>query len=133
MPVLNYKPELASKVIDGSKPHTIRLGDRWKVGQNAIHATGARTKNYREIRRDQVTRVDSIEIEIKRKTVTSFRTSIRINGETLKPSAVVRLALRDGFSGPVPFYEFFRRTYGTGTHRGQLIQWGSSPVDYLNL
>lgn len=134
MPILSYTSDLLPKVISGEKFHTIRFGSRiWKVGDQAIHASGIRAPDYREHRRDLVTRVDSITIRILKPLGKTHDSNIFIDDEILAAAAVCRLARNDGFLGSAAFFQYFRKSLKPGIHTGQLIQWKDKPVDYLNL
>ncbi len=127
MPTLNYKADLIDKVIDGSKPHTIRFGKRiYQVGQDAIHTTGSRTPDYKEHRRDQITAVDKIRIKIGR-----YAVRIWINDQQLSTAAADKLVINDGFTGYKKFAQFFRTQHGQEFDiTGQLIQWSKTPITY---
>lgn len=47
---INGKPTgFPEKILDGTKIHSIRAGNRWKAGMLIHPATGVRTKNYKMI------------------------------------------------------------------------------------
>ena len=120
--------------MSGEKIHTIRFGTRgWKVGDQAIHATGACSPKYKVHRRDEVTRVDKITLRILELTGGRFDTNIILNDEVLSSPAVCRLARNDGFFGSAPFFDYFLQSQKPGIHNAQLIQWKPDPIDYLNL
>lgn len=127
MPIINYKPALISKVIDGSKPHTIRFGKRiYKVGQTAIHATGSRTKHYLEHRRDEITQVEKIRIKSEK-----FAVKIWIDDQHISECAAYKLAANDGFKNFKSFIQFFRTQHGSEFDlKGQLIHWAKTPINY---
>ena len=129
MPIINYKPFLIGKVKDGSKTHTIRFGKRiYKVGQTAIQATGMRTKNYQEHRRDEITSVEKIRIQLVNSTL-----KIWINNVELDVIQFKHLVNNDGFKYSRDFIQFFQTQYGSQFDiTGQLIQWGT-PIDYASI
>lgn len=126
MPIISFKSTLIDKVIDGSKPHTIRFGKRiYKVGQPAIHATGVRTAKYKEHRRDQITAVDKIRILIK-----GYALKIWINDQLLNSAAAHKLVRNDGFNTLGEFTSFFLKKSDYFNMTGQLIHWAKSPINY---
>ena len=147
MPVLSYKPTLIESVVNGSKSHTVRIAKTiWKPGDNAIHATGVRTSAYMEHRRDIVTRVDPVilkpcGIERFQVSIVEILPSLRhdfsdepireTKHHTLERDALHLLATNDGFDCIESFFRFFAVQYGSEkTLKGQLIQWGTPPIDY---
>ena len=44
---LSFKQQFEPFVLDGSKTHSFREGNRWRVGMKAHVATGVRTKDYK--------------------------------------------------------------------------------------
>ena len=129
MPTINYKEALITRVIDGTKPHTIHFGKRiYKVGQTAIHCTGNRTPNRKEHRRDLITSVTRINIKFQPNDE-----SIWINGWLISDRAMRELAQNDGFKSYTEFINFFKATHGENFDiDGLLIQWGT-PINYNQL
>lgn len=127
MPILNYKDPLIEKVMDGSKIHTVRFSKRpWKIGDSAIHATGVRTKNYREHRRDDVTLVQPITI-----CCEPGKKRLEVNGMGLVLEQAKSLSSSDGFESLASFFHFFATTYSeTEELKGQLIHWSENPPTY---
>lgn len=136
---LGFKDQFVSYVEEGSKTHTIRAGDRWKVGMRADLYARPRQKGMRLIFRAPVVRVQEIEIIPPPDDFRCFLCGTReihchqpysrilIDGEELGSDERDLLAWRDGFR-PFPettfafdhMMEFWR---GRLPFHGQVIHW----------
>lgn len=142
--LLGFKDQFVPFVEDGSKRHTIRAGERWKVGLRADLYARPRQKDMRLIFRAMVIRVEPITIEHRalRHTYqeTWCNTFITIADVELAPCSdeADLFAWRDGFrpwkDDPrlstmafVSMVEFWEKQHGFGrrVHRfeGQVIHW----------
>jgi hypothetical protein len=118
MPALNFKPRFATRVSDGSKPHTIRAWRTrpFKAGDNLSFFTGMRTRACRRLRPNaRCTAATPIELNVTRRIV-------RLGRRKLTRVQIERLAQKDGFETAEEFWQFFAETHGR-TLRGQLIEW----------
>ncbi len=117
--VLSFRPQFISKILDGSKIHTIRADkhNRWKAGMKIHFVTGARTKHYRCFKEGVCTGVQSIFMN--RGAFGIF--DVFVDGKHLNSDTVKILAGNDGFGASLDFIHFF----GSGTFRweGKIIHW----------
>lgn len=97
--ILGFKEQFVPFVEDGSKTHTIRAGERWKVGMRADLYARPRQKDMRLIFRDLVTKTDPIRIEHSGRVGFQLvkNTSIFIAGNELKDFELDLFAWADGF------------------------------------
>ena len=103
-----------SKIKSYSKKHSIRKGKRWNDGMIIHFATGVRTKNYREFKRDVCTGVQNIIV------IPIYRdVYIEIDGKELSPEEKLQLAKNDGFDSYDEFYNWFKKE----TLEGQIVHW----------
>lgn len=148
---LGFKDRFVSMVEDGSKRHTIRAGDRWKVGMRADLFARPRQKGMRLIFRALVIKVQPIEIWYRPPSILGIRFAdepvllapigIAIAGETLHDDEANAFAWRDGFrsmplerGGPLNcvaemahFWVTQHKLQDSAKFTGQLIHW-----DYVN-
>lgn len=125
MPSLNYTLFL-DKVIDGTKPHTIRALRKMpiKIGDDLSHFTGMRTKACRRLRPNtNCTAAVRISIFSCRERVILGPGSRFYPWGSLGKSQILDLALRDGFGNDYDFFRFFEAPAGDTEWRGQLIEW----------
>lgn len=123
MSAYGFKAQFAAAVSSGKKRQTIRA--LRKKGRHALPGeamqlyTGMRTKDCRKLLDpDPVcASVDPISILLCVDGVQVF-----LNEEQLGPRELTRLALADGFGGPLEFLTFFRETHGL-PFNGVLIKW----------
>lgn len=111
-------------ILDGSKKHSIREGDRWKEGMSIQMATGVRTKAQQVFNADRddlstCKSVQSIEINTKGGEFRGVEYSIIIDGRKLVEREAKELAKNDGFSS---LYEFLT-WFPMGKTTGQIIHW----------
>lgn len=126
MPSLNFSV-FVDKVVDGSKPHSIRAGERFNVGDDLSFFTGMRTKSCRRLRPNTAcTAAVPISIFTNRRVVLGAGSRWYGKG-ALTEYEVLQLAMRDGFPGSEHFFEFFfeqiRARDNGREFRGQLVEW----------
>lgn len=139
--ILGFKPQFVPKILDGTKLHTIRSGNRWKPGMSIQMATGVRTPQYNQFNADrpdlQVCKgVQDIVIRFNckddffvlqnMKTNSIYTFSIFIDCKQIKNQfAISRLAANDGFEYTWQFLEWFFAARSKANNRfiGQLIHW----------
>lgn len=125
MPALSYKSFLVPRVVDGTKPHSIRAWRKvrpFRVGDRISHFTGSRFKPQR-IRPDTFcTSAASITIDGSLRHVILSDYSPRYGFGQLSMEKVRELALADGFADVSEFFNFFE-LHHDGKLLGQLIEW----------
>jgi hypothetical protein len=105
---LGFKDRFEPFIMDGSKTHSIRGGERWSVGMRADLYVRMRQPDMRLLFRAPVVRVEPIRISLRQ---VEFRPdnflvslAIEINGQLLDDDEANALAWRDGFrDSPVDF------------------------------
>ena len=116
--VLGFKKQFVSKIISGSKIHTIRVDEhkRWKVG-NIIHfATGVRTKAYKNFKEGHCLGVQKI--EFKYVMYNDRIPVILVDDIVLTTPEVELLANNDGFDTVDKLYAWFNSDF-----KGKIIHW----------
>jgi hypothetical protein len=122
--ILGFKAEFVPAVVAGTKPHTIRKGKRWRVGQSIQFYQDARQKTMLKIRPDAVaTVVQEIIITRPERYLGPPREPvITIDGRQLTPLECQELARRDGFDDLDGLLRFITQAYFL-PFTGQLIGW----------
>lgn len=113
MPALNFQSRFAAKVLDGTKPGTIRAKRKRpiKVGDRLYLYTGQRTKHSRKLKEVVCHGVFDIVIT---------KSDILINGIALYESMKEGFARLDGFNSYSEFLQFFT---ARGDFNGDHIVW----------
>jgi hypothetical protein len=123
--ILSFKEIFVPAVVDGTKPHTIRAGQRWRVGLGIQFYKNARQKSMAKIRPDAVATVVQ-EIKVPRpleRYLGPPRPPVCIvDGHELTPLECEELALRDGFEDFAALRKFIDDAHGL-PFVGQLIHW----------
>jgi len=127
--ILGFKSAFVQSVIAGTKPHSIRSGNRWRVGMSIQFYQNVRQKSMTKIRPDAVVKVvQSITIKPAPEQFLGphlgppTQPSITIDGRQLTPLECAELARRDGFEDFALLLRFFRANHGL-PFTGQLIGW----------
>jgi hypothetical protein len=138
---LGFKDQFIPYVLDGSKTHTIRGGERWKVGMRADLYSRPRQKGMTLLFRAPVVRVESIEIRVVSGHIDGWprnelcpihlKTIVMIDGSPLDEDERNRFAWQDGFRKDHWKGSFFQMMhFWTKTHQiakepfhGQIIHW----------
>jgi hypothetical protein len=120
MPAISFKKQFAGMILDGSKRHTVRVRRK----RNPIYAgytlflyTGMRTKDCQRLMKTECAAVVPIAI---------FPDALRIvmNGKRLTLDEVVNFSIRDGFTNPGEFFDFFRQyPPQVREHELEVIYW----------
>ena len=97
-----FKHELVTPILDGSKIHTFRKGQRWRLGLNVQFVINNRTPQRAEFR-DPTPLVSWQPTEL---TTEGFR----IDNRLLDPLELTLLAKQDGFATSEQLLGFFRQT-----------------------
>lgn len=97
--ILGFKDQFEPYVLDGSKTHSIRAGERWRVGMRADLYVKPRQKGMRLLFRAEVVKVDPILIEHSHRAGFELceNTSLYIAGNELKDYELEMFAWADGF------------------------------------
>lgn len=125
--ILSFKRDFVPAVVAGTKPHTIRVGQRWKVGQSIQFYQDARQKSMAKFRPDgEALVVQAVKIERKhtnrRVQPVMVFDQIAIDGRILTALECETLAHSDGFDSADEMIAFFKKTHGL-PFQGQLIHW----------
>lgn len=133
---LGFADQFVPFVEDGTKTHSIRAGNRWKVGMRADCYARPRQKGMRLLFRAPVVRVERVVIRCTNEPPRDWdgpdaaplhlRTSIEIEGCKLTDDELDLFAWRDGFRHPLSerhgkgygsfflMVDFWRRTHKFG-------------------
>jgi hypothetical protein len=116
MPAYNFKRQFAPRVKDGTKRTTIRRTRKrpTRPGDTLYHYVDQRLPTCEKLLTAVCTSVQPI-------TIVEDR--VVLNGEELPPSALLMLAMGDGFASISAFRSFFRDHYGLPTEGLELIAW----------
>lgn len=123
--ILGFKRRFERFVLDGSKTHTIRAGNRWKVGDRCDCYVDPRQKSMRLLGRWPCVKVESITIA----SNTPYghpKYGIWIDDNILSRDETEALAWRDGFRTGVNgsyFAEMMEFWKGRLPFEGQVIHW----------
>lgn len=116
--ILGFKKQFVRPILAGTKIHTIRRDahSRWYPGRNIQFATGSRTKNYNEFKRDICRGVQRILIL----PDTNWVSVIPDTGivKILDDKEMLALAQNDGFDTLAEFWAFFSEDFD-----GIIIHW----------
>lgn len=126
--LLGFKDQFEPFVLDGSKTHTIRAGDRWKVGMRADLYVRPRRPDMRLLFRAPVIRVEMVFITVERfftQVSNYWRISLTINGQLLDRGETELFLWRDGFrdgsrTAIEQATDFWRKTV---PFSGQIVHW----------
>lgn len=127
--ILGFKDLFIPYVTEGSKTHTVRGGNRWRVGMRADLFEKVRQKGMRLIFRAPVVKVQEIEIREARNADEDLTVEVRIDGCALDPAEIEAFFRRDGFRKPddVPAVNLAHGFWmGRLPFRGQIIHWDYS-------
>jgi len=126
MPSLNFTVFI-DKVVDGTKPHSIRAGERFKVGDDLSFFTGMMSKRCRRLRPNTLcTAAVPLSIFTNRRVVIGAGSRFYPPGGYAERHDQIRaLAVLDGFSSTDSFFEFFLAQVPANDRefRGQLVEW----------
>lgn len=115
---LGFKPEFVPLIMSGMKIHTIRSGQRWRVGQRIQFCTNTSQDELHSFRPDGiVTAVQAIRI-----TEGPGPGTFEVDGRPLPGPELAELARRDGFASPALLLRFFTDHYEL-PFVGQLVHW----------
>lgn len=121
MRVLMFQDRFAGKVLDGSKPHTMRKTARCKPGYvlSLRRWTGKPYRSKQEtLRTETCLSVEPVHME----NVRGRGFSVSIDGRSLLLSQIEDLALADGFDSYADMVSWFLHTHGL-PFDGFLISW----------
>lgn len=124
MSAYGFKAQFAAAVTAGTKHQTIRAlrksGRHVLPGEAIQLYTGMRTKDCRKL-----VDPDPVVISVEPISIQQCVDGVQVflKEERLGPRELTRLAVADGFAGPLEFLTFFRETHGL-PFNGVLIKWG---------
>lgn len=115
--ILSFKDQFVSKIIKGTKIHTIRLDphNRWKPGNKIHFATGLRTKNYKQFFEGECKSIQSIKIiwlEL------AIYPKVFVDNKQVDPFIIEKLSMNDGFDNSSNFRKWFIKDF-----EGKIIHW----------
>ena len=129
--ILSFKNQFPSKIITGTKIHTIREDKpgRWIPGRKIHFATGVKTKNYRCFYESECKAIQSIKIEYFWSEYESSMNDLRVwidgrlfykvEGNFIEGSEQMeQLAKNDGFDSVDDFFLWFSKDF-----TGKIIHW----------
>jgi hypothetical protein len=118
MPAYNFQPQFVEMILNGSKPHTIRMPRKnpTEAGDWIYMYTGLRTKQAKKF-------AESIIVAVTPIIIYSYSGFIRKDGVLFENDEVIALARNDGFPSPREFFDFFIATYKESTLNLELIEW----------
>lgn len=124
--LLGFKPHFAELIKNGRKIHTIREGNRFKVGDKLHMYTGVRTKNCQKIDIEgwplEVKWVMKVELKFTGDYFVLLQYSNHY--QSLSTIEMDNLALNDGFENWFDMYKWFRANYPKeACFKGQIIGW----------
>ena len=101
MPAYNFKKQFVPKILDRSKPHTVRRRRKrpTKKGDMLMLYTGMRTKKCELIAISECIKVVPIEI--------IRGVGVRLDGQLLSEEETHAFAKADGFEDAWPMFDFF--------------------------
>lgn len=104
MPAYNFQARFVPLILDGSKPHTIRLRRKRRTREGDLLKlfTGQRTKQCFLIAETICMKVEPVKIY-------PYSKDITLNGKDLSTNEITEFALADGFSDVDKFFAFFSR------------------------
>ena len=123
MPAYSFSHmEFVSKILDGSKPHTIRPRRKnpTKPGDVLTLYYRQRSPECRAICLTVVTKVTPV-------VIYPFQHQLKLNGHLLGECKLAKLARRDGFVEFLDFFQFFER-YGKPVLFMELIEWDTEKM-----
>lgn len=112
--ILGFKPQLVPTIVDGTKLHTIRSGQRWRPGMTIHFYEKVRQPGMRKIREDAIcTAVQQVRLD----------RLLYIDNRRVKTAAELTLfAQREGFESWEAFCELFTSLHPL-PFEGQLVHW----------
>ncbi|MBK8200294.1 MAG: hypothetical protein IPK75_18260 [Acidobacteria bacterium] len=128
--ILGFKDRFIPYVLDGSKTHTIRAGERWRADMRADLFAKVRQKGMRLLFRAPVVRVEEILIQV----LPHYGPMIVIGDCALTNEEADMFAWRDGFRHPMAskphgafslmmrFWQFTHKIDAKPFH-GQIVHW----------
>ncbi|AMJ65024.1 hypothetical protein [Hymenobacter sp. PAMC 26628] len=123
--ILGFQSAFVAAVANGTKPHTIRRGTRWRVGLPIQFYRNVRQRDMTKIRPDAVVRVVQV-IEVPRPRERYLgppvQPIVRVDGRELTPLECQELSRRDGFQDVVELVQFLHRMHSL-PFVGQLVGW----------
>jgi hypothetical protein len=116
--ILGFDEAFAPLIVAGTKIHTIRAGQRWQAGTVAQFCVRAGQPDQREFWPPlPIVSVQNIELTA---------TELRVDGRSLGPAELLRLAQADGFPNASVLLAYFADK--PLPFCGQLVHW--TPLHY---
>jgi hypothetical protein len=109
-PITKTPTEFVDKILRGIKIHTVRFGNRWKVGDKIHFATGVRTKDYHQFMEGYVKGTQRVEIYPIDRSIYVDKNKVKLTDSDF--------TFNDGFETAEDFWEWFKDPIDA-----QLIHW----------
>jgi hypothetical protein len=111
--ILGFDEAFAAAIVAGTKIHTIRAGQRWRVGEVAHFCVRAGQPGQHEFWEPRpIVAVQAIELTV---------TRVQVDGRRLPPAELLALAQADGFPTPAALLAYFADK--PLPFHGQLVHW----------
>jgi len=132
--ILGFKHKFVPKILEGTKIHTFRKGNRWKTGNSIQMATGVRSKMYNQFNTDRPDLQECKSVQdasiliMLNETAIENKICITIDNHVLLPQVNYLFAYNDGFESLAEFYDWFAEageevSPGIIQNKGQIIHW----------
>lgn len=119
--ILGFKEEFIPKVLDGTKIHSLREGERWKADTSIQFFGKVRQKGMYKFKEDGVcSGVQDVVMELFK-----GKLFIAVNNEILGEINTEKFIIKDGFKSEIEFKEFFFpiKTTSRQLIKRQLVHW----------
>src|SRR5690606_29297649 len=132
--LLGFNHQFVPKILDGTKIHSFRKGNRWKAGNSIQMCTGMRSKAYKQFNENipelQICKsVQECVVQIyTSESDVMYRIGVTIDNRLLLPDNVFLFAWNDGFESLSDCCDWFVE-HGTEIYpgifesKGQIIHW----------
>ena len=130
MGLYNFMPQFEGDILADKKRHTIRARRKYpdRPGSLLHLYVGLRRPGARLLKRRRCTRVEDVEISVKRGRAGGVRLDISIGGVRCSDRKIKALARADGFASVDKMAYFWIRRHSAHItpFRGDLIHWESN-------
>ncbi len=125
MPAYNFQRQFIGKILDGSKPHTIRRRRKHptKVDDTIMMFCGLRTKNCFQFAEAPCVKITPVIIFPWKAEIWKADDDKRGAFRTMKSETVNELARADGFDTVAEFFEFFKLYKTEALDDFEIIYW----------
>lgn len=121
---LKQETRFREQILDGTKKHTLRAGDRWAKDMKIHMATGVRTKNYNQFNKNRpdlqtCKGTQRIKLEMSK---SCWNSKVYVDNRKLTFDEMIQLSINDGFSCFADFWLWFLKV---PKHKlpNQIVHW----------